>query len=159
MNKNKGRPTKYRSEMCTVLEVMMRQGASQIEVMAEIDISEDTFYRWKKEKEDRYKEDQIIKQKSLNSITKFDYRNKDIKDSIKPDSYIQLNTNESLLYFEIYDNLINDIYYDDQSQNIINYCVKFLLKINSEILLEEKNISIENSRLQDSIIRKTKAIN
>ena len=49
MNKSKGRPTKYRSEMCSILEAMMREGTSQIEVMAEIDISEDTFYRWKKE--------------------------------------------------------------------------------------------------------------
>ena len=46
MNKKQGRPTKYRSEMCTILEEMMREGASQIEVMAEIDITEDTFYRW-----------------------------------------------------------------------------------------------------------------
>ena len=30
----------------------MREGASQIEVMAEIDISEDTFYRWKRENEE-----------------------------------------------------------------------------------------------------------
>ena len=52
MNKKQGRPTKYRSEMCTILEEMMREGASQIEVMAEIDITEDTFYRWKKENEE-----------------------------------------------------------------------------------------------------------
>jgi len=38
MDKNKGRPTKYRPEMCTILEAMMRQGASHIEVIAEIDI-------------------------------------------------------------------------------------------------------------------------
>ena len=30
----------------------MREGASQIEVMAEIDVCEDTFYRWKKENEE-----------------------------------------------------------------------------------------------------------
>ena len=52
MNKSKGRPTKYRSGMCNILEAMMREGASQIEVMAEIDVCEDTFYRWKKEKEE-----------------------------------------------------------------------------------------------------------
>ena len=52
MNKKQGRPTKYRSEMCAILEEMMREGASQIEVMAEIDITEDTFYRWKKENEE-----------------------------------------------------------------------------------------------------------
>ena len=52
MNTKQGRPTKYRSEMCAVLEEMMREGASQIEVMAEIDITEDTFYRWKKENEE-----------------------------------------------------------------------------------------------------------
>ena len=52
MNKNKGRPTKYRSEMCSVLEEMMREGASHIEVMAEIDVCEDTFYRWKNENEE-----------------------------------------------------------------------------------------------------------
>ena len=50
MDKNKGRPTKYRPEMCAILEALMREGASQIEVMAEIDISEDTFYRWKRER-------------------------------------------------------------------------------------------------------------
>jgi hypothetical protein len=49
MNTKQGRPTKYRSEMCAILEEMMREGASQIEVMAEIDITEDTFYRWKRE--------------------------------------------------------------------------------------------------------------
>jgi len=49
MDKNKGRPTKYRPEMCSVLEEMMMQGASHIEVIAEIDICEDTFYRWKQE--------------------------------------------------------------------------------------------------------------
>ena len=38
--------------MCTILEEMMREGASQIEVMAEIDITEDTFYRWMKENEE-----------------------------------------------------------------------------------------------------------
>ena len=52
MNKSKGRPTKYRSEMCSILEGMMREGASQIEVMAEIDVCEDTFYRWKNENEE-----------------------------------------------------------------------------------------------------------
>ena len=52
MNTKQGRPTKYRSEMCAILEEMMREGASQIEVMAEIDITEDTFYRWKKENEE-----------------------------------------------------------------------------------------------------------
>ena len=52
MDKNKGRPTKYRSEMCTILEAMMREGASHIEVIAEIGICEDTFYRWKKENEE-----------------------------------------------------------------------------------------------------------
>ena len=38
--------------MCSILEAMMREGASQIEVMAEIDVCEDTFYRWKKENEE-----------------------------------------------------------------------------------------------------------
>ena len=38
--------------MCTILEAMMREGASHIEVIAEIDICEDTFYRWKKENEE-----------------------------------------------------------------------------------------------------------
>ena len=38
--------------MCTTLEEMMREGASQIEVMAEIDITEDTFYRWKRENDE-----------------------------------------------------------------------------------------------------------
>ena len=52
MNKNKGRPTKYRSEMCLILEEMMSEGASQFEVIAELGICEDTFYRWKQENEE-----------------------------------------------------------------------------------------------------------
>ena len=52
MNKNKGRQTKYRSEMCSVLEAMMREGASQIEVMAELRICKETFYRWIDENEE-----------------------------------------------------------------------------------------------------------
>ena len=46
MNKRQGRPTKYRSEMCTVLEEMMREGASQIEVMAKLNITKETFNNW-----------------------------------------------------------------------------------------------------------------
>ena len=46
MNKKQGRPTKYRSEMCTILEEMMREGASQIEVMAKLNITKETFNNW-----------------------------------------------------------------------------------------------------------------
>jgi hypothetical protein len=44
-----GRPTKYKPEMCDTVIQLMGEGASHIEVMAEIGIWEDTFYRWKRE--------------------------------------------------------------------------------------------------------------
>jgi hypothetical protein len=46
MNKKQGRPTNYRSEMCVILEEMMLKGASQIEVMAELNITKETFNNW-----------------------------------------------------------------------------------------------------------------
>ena len=52
MDKNKGRPTKYRPKMCFIIEKMMKQGASQIEVMAELRICKETFYRWIDENEE-----------------------------------------------------------------------------------------------------------
>ena len=52
MKKSNGRPTKYRSEMCLILEELMSEGASQFEVIAELGICEDTFYRWKQENEE-----------------------------------------------------------------------------------------------------------
>ena len=39
----------YRSEMCDIAIEMMKEGASHIEVMAELNIANETFYRWKKE--------------------------------------------------------------------------------------------------------------
>ncbi len=44
-----GRPTKYKPEMCETVIELMTEGASQFEVLAELGICEDTFYRWKKE--------------------------------------------------------------------------------------------------------------
>ena len=52
MKKSNGRPTKYRSEMCLILEELMSEGASQFEVIAELGICEDTFYRWKQENDE-----------------------------------------------------------------------------------------------------------
>jgi len=50
MAKNKpGRPTKYLPEMCETVIELMREGASQDEVIGHLDISRDTFYRWKEE--------------------------------------------------------------------------------------------------------------
>ena len=46
MNTKQGRPTKYRSEMCTILEEMMREGASQIEVMAKLNITKEIYKNW-----------------------------------------------------------------------------------------------------------------
>tara|TARA_R110001599_G_scaffold266848_2_gene467681 strand:+ start:454 stop:840 length:387 start_codon:yes stop_codon:yes gene_type:complete len=43
------RPTKYKPEMCKTVIDLMKEGASQQEVLATLDISNDTFYRWKKE--------------------------------------------------------------------------------------------------------------
>jgi len=47
-----GRPTKYKSEMCDVVIELMREGASQDEVIGHLDISRETFYRWKEENKD-----------------------------------------------------------------------------------------------------------
>lgn len=41
-----GRPSKYRPEMCAKVVELMREGASKIEVCAELDISNDTLYDW-----------------------------------------------------------------------------------------------------------------
>jgi hypothetical protein len=52
MEKQMGRPTKYKPEMCKTVVELMSEGASQYEVLATLGISEDTFYRWKKENEE-----------------------------------------------------------------------------------------------------------
>ena len=46
------RPTKYKPQMCEVVIELMREGASQDEVIGHLDISRDTFYRWKEEHEE-----------------------------------------------------------------------------------------------------------
>jgi transposase len=52
MERDMGRPTKYKPEMCKTVLELMKEGASQQEVLAVLDISNDTFYRWKKENEE-----------------------------------------------------------------------------------------------------------
>jgi transposase len=52
MVREMGRPTKYKPEMCETVLELMKEGASQQEVLAVLDISNDTFYRWKKENEE-----------------------------------------------------------------------------------------------------------
>ena len=52
MSNKIGRPTKYKSEMCDVVIELMREGASQDEVIGHLDISRETFYRWKEENKD-----------------------------------------------------------------------------------------------------------
>ena len=47
-----GRPTKYKPEMCETVIELMKEGASQQEVLAALDISNDTFYRWKSENQE-----------------------------------------------------------------------------------------------------------
>lgn len=49
-----GRPTKYRPEMIETAIELMLEGASKIEVCAELEITQDTFYRWCNEKSDGY---------------------------------------------------------------------------------------------------------
>jgi len=49
MVREMARPTKYKPEMCKTVIDLMKEGASQQEVLATLDISNDTFYRWKKE--------------------------------------------------------------------------------------------------------------
>lgn len=45
-----GRPTKYKPEMCDIVVELMMEGASKTEVMAELGIWRETFYRWVNEK-------------------------------------------------------------------------------------------------------------
>jgi len=52
MTKKVGRPTKYRSKMCETVIELMRDGASQDEVIGHLDISRETFYRWKEENQE-----------------------------------------------------------------------------------------------------------
>ena len=52
MVREMGRPTKYKKEMCEVVIELMREGASQEEVIGSLDISKDTYYRWKEEHEE-----------------------------------------------------------------------------------------------------------
>ena len=48
-NKNKrGRPTKYKPEMCDQVIKLMGQGASLIEVAAELGVSHETVHDWKR---------------------------------------------------------------------------------------------------------------
>jgi len=49
MAKKVGRPTKYKPEMCKTVLELMKEGASQEEVCGHLDISRETFYRWKEE--------------------------------------------------------------------------------------------------------------
>lgn len=45
-----GRPSKYRPEMVTELVELMQKGRTNIHICAKWGVSEDTFYRWLKEK-------------------------------------------------------------------------------------------------------------
>ena len=47
-----GRPTKYKPEMCDIVIELMKEGASQQEVLGELGISNATFYKWKQENEE-----------------------------------------------------------------------------------------------------------
>ena len=57
------RPTKYKAAMCDVVIELMREGASQDEVIGHLDISRETFYRWKEENKEF--SDSIKRGKSL----------------------------------------------------------------------------------------------
>lgn len=45
-----GRPTKYKEEFCEIMIDMAAQGCGVVEICSRIDISKQTFYRWKSEK-------------------------------------------------------------------------------------------------------------
>lgn len=47
-----GRPSKYKPEMCDQVIALMSEGASLVEVAAEIGICEDTLHEWKKTNSD-----------------------------------------------------------------------------------------------------------
>ena len=47
-----GRPSKFKPEMITELSELMAAGRSNVQICAKWDISEDTFYRWMKDKKE-----------------------------------------------------------------------------------------------------------
>ena len=51
-----GRPSKYRLEMLPQILALMREGASLVEVAAELDIDDETIQDWKNPESPRYKE-------------------------------------------------------------------------------------------------------
>lgn len=51
----KGRPSEYREEFCEIAYNLMKEGASIVEVCAEIGISRETFYDWTNTESTRYK--------------------------------------------------------------------------------------------------------
>lgn len=53
----KGRPSKYRKEMCQQAIDLMKEGASKIEVCAEIGITTETLYDWCNPDSDRFHPD------------------------------------------------------------------------------------------------------
>jgi len=44
-----GRPTKYKEEMCDRIIELFKEGYSICEICLDLDISKQTFYRWKEE--------------------------------------------------------------------------------------------------------------
>lgn len=51
-SKGRGRPTKYKKSMNAIAEDFIAKGHSKLALCAELDITEDTLYRWIKENED-----------------------------------------------------------------------------------------------------------
>ena len=52
-----GRPSKYKPEMCEQAIELMKEGASLVEVAAEIGVRRSTIYDWMDEESDRYIEE------------------------------------------------------------------------------------------------------
>lgn len=52
-----GAQSKYQPEMCAVVLDLMRDGASLVEVSAELGIHRDTFYKWIDDKSEYYHEE------------------------------------------------------------------------------------------------------
>jgi len=52
-----GRPTKYKSEMCDQVIALMSEGASLVEVAAEIGVCRETIWDWTNEESERFIEE------------------------------------------------------------------------------------------------------
>jgi hypothetical protein len=136
-------------------------------------------YSWERKinKENPYKKDldKLLKKryddfisnnrKKYNQYTIIDYSHSntslspEVKSGKKTDNYIQFSFKTTLIKFEIYDNVVYDEKYDDQSLSIVEKCLSDLEKLTNSRLeqLTKEIVKAEQSRIDS--LKKLKRIN